>query len=699
MLLTHLGFKVDFISWIMGCITDVSYAILINGAATSFFKGQRGLRQGCPLSPLLFLLVAEGLSQLIHKSKRAGKVFGIEAAVNLFITHLFFVDDILIFSNGSLVELKELKSIFDLFMKATGMQINSRKSQIIQEWLSRPEREQLRSLFPFEISSMGAPFKYLGFWLKPNAYRKEDWAWLIAKIEARIKHWSFKWLSRAGRLILIKSVLLAIPVYWAALTWVPKGVLEKIRRLCNRFLWAGSKESSKATLESFKVIEQGLAWKIENGEKVRIGKDPWVGCNGNYALSPDLILQLEGKDLRFLSQVEKPGFSSIWGQAWKNGAELELGQRWWNEWNVFTQELLRSNIRLSDRQDELLWAHAESGEYAPKDGYKFLMSRKGWRDPEWWAKQLWKLKCPPKSKILFWCILRGKIPTWENLQSRFLQGPGRCTLCKTEAETVNHLFLKCPESLKVWCEIGNILNIKLVWEGFNIQEVWQKWWNEHATGNLRNLPLIISWGIWIARNKSLFQDKEIPVAITATQGAAIYSSLPVPKDSSPQRIVPELQIAEGIPWAFFDGASQNNIAGAGFIIHLSPSHNLKASVGLGSGSNNYAELNALKLLLCWLIHKHILSIQIFGDSQNVIRWVNGLSTCRNQALKQILGEIQRIKPMFNSLSICHIFRERNSSADQLSKDGLLQVLGCWKIEEVDQGLIRRSDQPPFLHSL
>src|SRR5690606_12873266 len=60
LLLTHLGFKVDFIRWIMGCITNVSYAILINGAATPFFKGQRGLRQGCPLSPLLFLLVAKG---------------------------------------------------------------------------------------------------------------------------------------------------------------------------------------------------------------------------------------------------------------------------------------------------------------------------------------------------------------------------------------------------------------------------------------------------------------------------------------------------------------------------------------------------------------------------------------------------------------------------------------------------------------
>eukprot|EP00253_Pinus_taeda_P028145 PITA_28145 len=427
MLLTHLGFKVDFIRWIMGCITDVSYAILINGAATSFFKGQRGLRQGCPLSPLLFLLVAEGLSQLIHKSKREGKINGIEAAVKLFISHLLFVDDILIFTNGSPNELKELKIILELFLKATGMQINSRKSQIIEEGLNKIEKEQFSLLFPYDMCNMGSPFK-------------------------------------AGCLTLIKSVLLAILVYWAALTWVPKGVLEKLRRICSRFLWAGTKENStlpwvawekvarpkdwggwgikslldfrlslaaksgsrlikmenlwtrtvkrkyidptpledwirnpiktqknvfaiwKATLESFKVVEQGLAWKIGNGEKVKIGKDPWVGCNGNYALSPDLVQHMEEKGLRFLSQVEKPGFSTIWGQAWKNGEELDLEQRWWIDWNAFTQELFRSNVRLRNRQDELIWAHADSGEYSPKNGYTFLMTRKGWGDPEWWSK-------------------------------------------------------------------------------------------------------------------------------------------------------------------------------------------------------------------------------------------------------------------------------------------------------------------------
>eukprot|EP00253_Pinus_taeda_P023807 PITA_23807 len=774
LLLTHLGFKVDFISWIMGCITNVSYAILINGATTPFFKGQRGLRQGYPLSPLLFLLVAEGLSQLILKARREGKVRGIEVAVNLNISHLLFVDDILIFTNGTPNETAELRNIFDIFMKATGMQINSRKSQLIVEGLNKHDRAQILSHFPFELSIMQSPFKHLGFWLKPNAYKKEDWNWLTTKIEARISHWSYKWLSRAGRLTLIKSVLLAIPVYWAALTWVPKGTLEKIRRICSRFLWAGSKESVvlpwvawekvarpkdwggwgikslpefslslaaksgwrliklenlwtrvikrkyidlvpledwirnpaknknnasviwKETVESFRVIEQGLAWKIGNGQNVKIGKDPWVGCNMNYALSPGLTQHLESRGIYFLYQVEKIGHSTIWGQAWKDGEDLELEQDWRNEWNTYTQELIRSQSRLKDSPDELIWAHADTGEYSQKSGYKYLMSRKGWDPPEWWSRHLWKLKAPPKAKILFWCILRRKIPTWDILQSRFMHGPGRCTLCKTEAESINHLFLNCQETKKIWGEAGKLLNKSFDWAGGNMTEAWSNWWQQHPEGNMRNLPLIISWGVWIAKNKSIFQDMEIPRTVSATLSVSIFSSIPEPEANSPPRQIKEIQIKEGIPWAFFDGPSQNNKAGAGIVIHENPEQLIKASVGLGSGTNNFAELAALKLLLCWLIQRNILTIQIFGDSLNVIKWVNGHSVCKNQSLKLLLDEIQVLKLSFNCFSICHIYKELNDSADHLSKEGLQQDMVSWKIEQVNHGQTSSTDQPPYL---
>jgi len=177
--------------------------------------------------------------------------------------------------------------------------------------------------------------------------------------------------------------------------------------------------------------------------------------------------------------------------------------------------------------------------------------------------------------------------------------------------------------------------------------------------------------------------------------AAIFSALPPPDSKPVQNPRPPVSIQEGSPWAFFDGASQNNKAGAGLCIFLKHDHILKASVGLGLGSNNFAELSALHLLLCRLIKINIFAIQIFGDSLNVINWVNGSSSCHNQILQILLDEIMHLKASFNQLSICHTYRENNEEADKLSKDGLQQNLGCWTIEALVQGQTTLSHQPPF----
>jgi hypothetical protein len=85
--------------------------------------------------------------------------------------------------------------------------------------------------------------KYLGFNLKPNDYKKEDWLWLLKKLEKRLQIWSHRWLSRAGRLVLVKSILESIPVYWMSLSWILKGILEAARKICFKFLWSGKKDS------------------------------------------------------------------------------------------------------------------------------------------------------------------------------------------------------------------------------------------------------------------------------------------------------------------------------------------------------------------------------------------------------------------------------------------------------------------------
>ena len=82
----------------------------------------------------------------------------------------------------------------------------------------------------------------------------------MAKIEQKISHWSFKWLSRAGRLTLVNSILLSILVFWAALTWIPKGILYKIKQICSRFLWSGAKEDSVLPWVAWDKIARPKDW-------------------------------------------------------------------------------------------------------------------------------------------------------------------------------------------------------------------------------------------------------------------------------------------------------------------------------------------------------------------------------------------------------------------------------------------------------
>lgn len=131
LMLTHIGFPHQFINLVGSCFTTVSFNVLINGAASNFFHAERGLRQGCPLSPMLFLLIMEGLGRLLKSTRINGTLGGVEINDMTIISHLLFFDDVLIFLNGSDKDTSCFKSILSLFCKATRMEPNFDKSSII----------------------------------------------------------------------------------------------------------------------------------------------------------------------------------------------------------------------------------------------------------------------------------------------------------------------------------------------------------------------------------------------------------------------------------------------------------------------------------------------------------------------------------------------------------------------------------------
>jgi len=115
----------------MSCITNVPFNVLINGADSPFFHSKRGLSHTCPLSPLRFLLIMEGLSRLVKEFRR-GRLLGIKITEGCILTQLLFVDDILLFLNGSIGDLTIMKNTFALFQTATGLAINSNKSTLTE---------------------------------------------------------------------------------------------------------------------------------------------------------------------------------------------------------------------------------------------------------------------------------------------------------------------------------------------------------------------------------------------------------------------------------------------------------------------------------------------------------------------------------------------------------------------------------------
>ena len=101
--------------------------------------------------------------------------------------------------------------------------------------------------------------------------------------------------------------------------------------------------------------------------------------------------------------------------------------------------------------------------------------------------------------------------------------------------------------------------------------------------------------------------------------------------------------------------------------------------GLGNGSNNYTELLSLKLLLKLALDNQISKLQVFGDSQLVINWVNGLYRMHKLLLSPLLFEVIRFTEMLDSVVFKHYYRKMNSVADGFAKAGSLVWEGAWHV--------------------
>jgi hypothetical protein len=189
------------------------FSVLVNGSPYGFFSSSRGLRQGDPLSPRLFVFVMEALSRMIFDAVSGGLLEGFKVG-NADFSHLLFVDDTLIFCIAHSSQLRHLRSLFLLFEAALGLKVNLAKSNLIPVG-NVDQVERLADIILCVIASL--PAKYLGLPLGASYKSTHIWDGVIEKIEHQLTSWQRLYLSKSGRVTLIKSTLASVPIYFLSL--------------------------------------------------------------------------------------------------------------------------------------------------------------------------------------------------------------------------------------------------------------------------------------------------------------------------------------------------------------------------------------------------------------------------------------------------------------------------------------------------
>ena len=563
-ILASMGTPVYLLECIKACITTPFFSVSVNGELAGFFASKRGLRQGDPLSPLLFILAMEALSRSLSVAGR-NQDFQFHPKCKEFnLTHLAFADDVFLFAGGTKSSVQVLMDELNRFEEFSGLQVNKQKSAIFIAGVNDEVKSELLITTGFKLGSL--PMKYLGVPLISTRLSHVDCQPLMDKILTRIQSWTSRALSYAGRLQLIDSVLYSIHQYWCSLFIIPKYTIYKIEQTFSRFLWARNIESTHRAKISWKSVclpkeEGGLGLRrIKDSNDANVMKhiwnlfyrkdSLWVAWvrrlylrRGSFwcAKTPSIcswswrkILQLKDKIRPFIKHKVCNGKGTfLWHDFWISVGPLVsyYGDR------IVYDSAIRSNAQVAEvieegrwnwplansvdlidiknrcvnyqldvtREDIISWTLGPSGVFSVNSAWNHFRPKMAVTS---WHHSIWFPQAIRRHAFIAWLTVQDRLTTQDKLLKWGLTNSISCVFCRSNVEDRNHLFFGCQFTAGIWLRIlrlcGNIRSPRC-WENEFL------WISATKGKSFSAIIKRIAWGatiyhLWRQRNSRVFEN-------------------------------------------------------------------------------------------------------------------------------------------------------------------------------------------------
>ncbi|KAM0902880.1 hypothetical protein ACQ4PT_019125 [Festuca glaucescens] len=457
--LRQRGFGPRWLGWITLLLRTATTSVLVNGCAGDALRHGRGLRQGDPISPLLFVIAMDVLSALFLSAERAGILSSL-ADVGLRHRVSLYADDVVIFSKPCAGEIAAVWEVLACFGGVSGLKANPAKS------------------FAASI-------------------RKAELHAVLDKLAAKLPFWKARLLSREGRLTYVQAVLSSSVVYHLLALDLDPWFVKAVDKLRRGFLWAGAEDAKggccvvawhlvcqpkslgglglrnltlmntalrsrwmwlqrtsmdkpwaglpiAASGNTVSLFNASVCIKVGPGSTVLFWEDAWIGGLAVDSIAP-AVLELVKPAVRRTRTVQQGKLNNAWAQDISGQLSVDAVVQYLRLWAAASREL--QQVDDTAVSDVFRWKWTADGSYSSRGAYRALFHGTVGLPA---APLVWNSFAPLKFKFHAWLALRRRCWTADRRLRHGLPSHTLCQLCDTSDETLDHLSLHYPYARAIW---------------------------------------------------------------------------------------------------------------------------------------------------------------------------------------------------------------------------------------------------------